>query len=1020
MSHSSLAADPADPGAVAPRRRAVVAVLLTLALALALAMMVVGPLAPVAQAAPDGCVGGVISADDVEVTYTTSSGGSTVTAWETFQFDVALTDLDGMAEGCQAVVALDPTRFDGLQDVTRYLNADGSASETRRADTVAVMVVDRDARTLTFTLTDYAETHADVTANGWVRAQINSSFDRGEQVPIRVTVNGTTVPQPPVTGQECPDVCGQPDTGASKWGGDYGDGTGSVTIGTPVLEVERYADLVIEDVLVSPNQSIVGVADVFAYNCVNTWGEPGTLPAGGGECQTGQYIPATATPVDGAEHAWRVTTQGDPAEIGSVFFLLRLDMTFTGDGPWEDRATITSSFPEESWETGVEVTKFAVGGGASGSERGTFSVTKAIDWNGADAYPVGDFSGTWSATLPDNSTRSGAWTVAAGQTWTSEALPTGSVVTLAEEANTNLWTPTWDRSTLTIEGGGNVAATVTNTLRVGWFEVKKVVDWSGVTPWDITFTGTWVAELDGTSIASGTWSVDAENGWRWVSPTKLPAGARVTLSEDATPGWTSSWNDEQVIYVPQGRRTCPEVTNTLQLGRFSIAKQVEWNGLDPAETGAFTGTWRATVGEDVVGSGDWSAEAGSTWTSPDLPVGSVVTYTEDQATGWTAAWSADSVTVAPGEPVVATLTNSRDAGRFSVTKKIDWKGQQQLRASTYAGTWVATLGGERIASGQWSAEADGTWTSPMLPAGAEVVLTENESRTWTPVWTSDRVTIVNGRTAASTVTNDLNLGQFSITKAVEWNDVATYDVGPFTGTWTAVLPDDSTQEGTWRAADGETWSSPVLPAGSTVTYTEDAPADQPAVGWTNAWSSEDVTIATGEVVPVTVTNSAELLTAPFSASKVIEGSGRALVPATATFTLAYRYPAGVGYAAGEGTLVLPGDGTVVVSGQLPVGARLTLEELAPVAVSGGTWQTPELSAETVTIAGAGEPVSVSVTNTITESPTSTPSTPASTTPASATPRHPDTGAGPVLPVGIAAVVLLTAGGIALVARRRSA
>lgn len=777
----------------------------------AVAAPVVAPSA--AHAAAEDCVAGVISSDNIEIAYETAEGDDRVSAWEWFRFDVALRDLDGMAEGCTATVQLAP-RFQGLQNVTLYLNDDGTSSSAAGPNTVAEMVVDAASSTLTFTLTDYASTHTEVDASGWVRAQIDSSFNRGETVPIEFTVNGETTRGGEVVGDECPDVCGEAPTWSSKWGSEDGSGTGSVTIVSPVIE--DHSDVVIEDALLSDDQRITGIGWVRAYNCVNTWGDPGTLPAGGvGACQTnGEYIPATA--VSAGANAWRVATVGSVAEIGKVFFQLNLLMAFEGDGPWKDTATIKSAGEPVGGPTEAVVTKFEAGGGASGKDQGTFSITKAIEWNGAEPFGTGPFEGTWSAVKDDQPVGSGTWSVAAGETWTSEPLPVGSVVTLAETTDTALWAASWSSTSLEIEGGENVAATVENSLKTGWFEVDKQVWWNGVAPWDITFTGTWEAELGGTVVGSGTWSVNEGNGWRWIGP-KLPTGSVVTLQEDSTPGWTAVWNDEQTVTIPEGRKICPEVTNILDIGTFSITKAVEWGDARAYEAGPFTGAWQATLGDRVVGSGAW---------------------------------------------------------------RID--------------------------------EA------------------------------------------------------------------------------------------------GETWESPHVPAGATVTYTEDAVDPAEAVSWTDVWSSENVTVRKDATTVVELTNEARLLTGEFSASKAIEGSGAALVPAASEFTLRYSYPAGTGYAAGEGELKLKADGSKSVSGPLPLGAVLALEELAPVEVEGGAWQTPKLSATTVTI-GSDETVHVTVTNTIVAHPSTPPLT--------------NTGGEDPAVLGAAGAALLLAGGLILalhLSRRRRA
>ena len=168
-----------------PRRRGVLAALL--AAGLALTALIAAPTA--ALAAPEDCVGGVISADNITVTVTNTSSGATsgpTSPWEMFRFDVDLTGLDGMTAGCQAVIGIPTDLFEGMQNGSLSLYADGtSGPDIVPGQTVAQLVIDGPAQTMTFTLTDYASTHTSVAVNGWATAQINASFLRGDPIPVR-------------------------------------------------------------------------------------------------------------------------------------------------------------------------------------------------------------------------------------------------------------------------------------------------------------------------------------------------------------------------------------------------------------------------------------------------------------------------------------------------------------------------------------------------------------------------------------------------------------------------------------------------------------------------------------------------------------------------------------------------------------------------------------------------------------------------------------------------------------------
>ncbi len=300
---------------------------------------------------------GTIPNDKITVTFENESGtpGET-SAWDSFKFTVKLADLDGLPAGTTATVALDPDRFEGFPNSTIYLNDDGTSSPTQSEKTVAKMDVVGSTRTMTFTLTDYAETHTKVNAEGWIRAQINADFERNETVPIKTWINGEVKEIGKVTGKDCTDDCPTVPTHPSKWGGDNGDGTGTVTIRTQIFE-DASEGVNVKDELVSGSQEIVGVRSVRAYNCVDGWGSPGVTVSG--KCDP--YNASLNVSYDENATGDYTLKSTDP----NVFFHLILDMKFTGPGPWVDKATVTST-GGDSQETMTTVKKFEIGGGGSG------------------------------------------------------------------------------------------------------------------------------------------------------------------------------------------------------------------------------------------------------------------------------------------------------------------------------------------------------------------------------------------------------------------------------------------------------------------------------------------------------------------------------------------------------------------------------------------------------------------------------------------------------------------------------
>lgn len=231
------------------------------------------------------------------------------------------------------------------------------------------------------------------------------------------------------------------------------------------------------------------------------------------------------------------------------------------------------------------------------------------------------------------------------------------------------------------------------------------------------------------------------------------------------------------------------------------------------------------------------------------------------------------------------------------------------------------------------------------------------------------MTIGDGTTAEVLLTNTygLNEGYFSVTKAIE-------------GTGQGLVPADTefTVEYSYPAgndfeagkgelvvkADGEAVKSDPLPYGAEVTLTEVEPVNIEGGEWVNfEFSTDTLTIGDGTTVGVLLTNENERGAGHFSVVKALEGTGADLVNPTTEFTVEYSYPAGDGFEAGSGELVVKADGTVATSDALPYGAELTLKEAAPVAIEGGEWTDHEFSENTVTV-GENNTVEVTLTNSI--------------------------------------------------------
>ncbi|SDS01010.1 choice-of-anchor A domain-containing protein [Paraoerskovia marina] len=198
---------------------------------------------------------------------------------------------------------------------------------------------------------------------------------------------------------------------------------------------------------------------------------------------------------------------------------------------------------------------------------GGFEITKTLNDEGG-VVPVGtEFTGTFECTADGGVVDSGVWSVAAGETVTvAEDLPVGAECTVEEDAPAEVEGGTWDApaisgSPLTVTDGtdGLANVTVTNTFTgttptptptpepvTGHFAITKVLDdQTGLLTEDLTYTGDWECVLDGSSVGSGTWELQA--GETVTVSEELPVGAECAVTEDAlSPSAWGEWREPTV------------------------------------------------------------------------------------------------------------------------------------------------------------------------------------------------------------------------------------------------------------------------------------------------------------------------------------------------------------------------------------------------------------------------------------------------------------------------------------------
>ena len=142
-------------------------------------------------------------------------------------------------------------------------------------------------------------------------------------------------------------------------------------------------------------------------------------------------------------------------------------------------------------------------------------------------------------------------------------------------------------------------------------------------------------------------------------------------------------------------------------------------------------------------------------------------------------------------------------------------------------------------------------------------------------------------------------------------------------------------------ANGDAVESDELPVGAELTLEEINLPEVPGATWdTPVLSQDTVTIGEDDVVTVDVTNALTQDLGNFQVTKSTSGDGQELIPEGTEFTVTYSYEGINGFEGGSGELTVKAGETSDLSKDIPAGATVTLEELAPVDPEGGTWGTP--------------------------------------------------------------------------------
>lgn len=674
---------------------------------------------------------------------------------------------------------------------------------------------------------------------------------------------------------------------------------------------------------------------------------------------------------------------------------------------------------ERSGTTTGTATRYSGSGTVVGRNFGKFRLTKEL---AGDTTLTPAFTVRYTTSLDGVVTEQRAITIRGGESFLSEELFKGTTVTLdelvpVEPANVEWAAPVFvlpdgtetDRVELTFGTGAGALGAVTDirlqnraTLeRADLAAAKTVVNADDMRiPADAAFTLNYRWAADGAlGIPAGGGAVQLPLDGSRVEIPDLPVGAAVEFSESApaaVPGasWQAPVVEPSRVVVGETDDVEVRVTNTLtrDLGAFEIVKRLDGDAAGLVDDPTFTVSWSypADVERGVYEPGSGTVEVtagGEPAVVEGLPAGAVVTLEEmlepvEGGTWQEPVFSERSFTVLKGGRVTVDLDNelTLNSGEFSVVKRLEGTGAELVPATdafTVRYEYDAGIG-FTAGAGELVVHADGrAVASGPLPYGAVVRLVELDpaavvGATWAEGYTfsPETVTIGDGTTAEVTLTNTItrDVGAFELRKRVEGTAAHLVDPAreyrftyeyPAGAAWEAAGPTEIVVPG-----DGSKVRVDDLPAGAVVTIREVEP--EPVAGGT--WGapvfseSNSFVVEHGGTAEVLAVNTLELNTGAFAVRKQVEGSGSAMLPVDRAFTVRYSYPAGEGFAAGEGMLTVAAGG-VVQSDPIPYGARVTLSEVAPDEVAGADWTAASFSTDTIVI-GDGTVAEVVLTNTL--------------------------------------------------------
>ena len=645
-----------------------------------------------------------------------------------------------------------------------------------------------------------------------------------EPVTRTFEIAGVSTQEVTVTSRYCTENCEYGGTGPYKYGG-YNKANDNVTwtvgvptVGAGIVSADGTRSLaagqsvtVTDDFTAGGNPfTLVGTPVVNVASCLVTDQWDRETPTGWRQLPADEYtVSPDGTQVSFTSAAAAACPAGTVQLTGSIYTVSwtvhadDLGKGVTGPGRYHNEASIqigSATFPVRA-----DAARSSNSGTAIGENFGRFGLHKVFDLGAGMSAPseiLVDYVIEYPGGVPADSTGTITLNAANGWSFVSDDVFVGSTVTLRERSP---WSANVTGASAQLTGTGvtanpdgsftfvsahaeaELAYTLTNTaqLQTQTLSARKVVDNpDGVTlpeGTEFTLAATWPANPE-LFIAEGGTTVALPADGETVALGGLPVGADVTFTEqapDAVPGatWESSEVSPSTLTIGEGSQgVTVTATNVISrnVGTFSIQKELTGDAADLVVDRTFDVDYSYPANAELgieEGSGTVRVTAGGEPVVVTAPAGAEVTLSETPVEIEGGTWAQPefspgaSFTVVQDENVSIGLTNliTLDTGAFSVHKIVEGNAAGRVPAGAEFTVRYSYPAGTGFAagSGELTVRAGETVTSPQLPYGAVVTLTEAapaavSGATWGEAeFSANSVRIGDGTTIAVTLTNTL-------------------------------------------------------------------------------------------------------------------------------------------------------------------------------------------------------------------------------------------------------------------------